>query len=259
MPALMLPANVSRAGDLVAMMAILAGLLVLIEYNTAYPSFVEFRDAPPLNRIRFFALFAMVFLITVMSRNSYHETNLSAAITAMGAVLGQALDFPYSPVRLVVLMLPETTPLPVLLLVRAAAGLAYVIGLASIAVFYLVVRFRGWPLGKGAFNVWINLPLFEPTIGGDVVHRLKRDGRVNIILGVLLPFIIPAAVKLAAQAGAELAITQPQTLIWSITLWAFLPATMVTRGIAMLRVADLIKEKRRRAYARAESHLIEAT
>ena len=27
----------------------------------------------------------------------------------------------------------------------------------------------------GSFNVWINLPTFDPTTGGDVVERLERD------------------------------------------------------------------------------------
>lgn len=33
---------------------------------------------------------------------------------------------------------------------------------------------------------------------------------------------------------------------------AFLPASMIMRGLALHRVADLIEEKRRRTYAEAE-------
>jgi hypothetical protein len=38
-----------------------------------------------------------------------------------------------------------------------------------------------------------------------------------------------------------------QTLVWTMTAWAFLPASLFMRGIAMGRVADLIAAKRRAA------------
>jgi ABC-type microcin C transport system permease subunit YejE len=47
------------------------------------------------------------------------------------------------------------------------------------------------PIATVPFNVWINLPTFDPNGGGDVVRRLVRDGRVNIILGFALPFVMP--------------------------------------------------------------------
>jgi hypothetical protein len=37
----------------------------------------------------------------------------------------------------------------------------------------------------------------------------------------------------------------PQTLIWTVAAWSFLPASLFMRGIAMHRVADMIREKRR--------------
>jgi hypothetical protein len=39
--------------------------------------------------------------------------------------------------------------------------------------------------------------------------------------------------------------TSSQTLIWTITAWAFLPASLFMRGIAMGRVADMIVERRK--------------
>jgi hypothetical protein len=48
-------------------------------------------------------------------------------------------------------------------------------------------------------------------------------------------------------------LTSPQMLVWVITAWAFVPASMIMRGLAMLRVADLIAQKRRAVYAHAET------
>jgi hypothetical protein len=33
-----------------------------------------------------------------------------------------------------------------------------------------------------------------------------------------------------------------------MSVWAFLPTSMIMRGIALHRVADLVEEKRRRTY-----------
>jgi hypothetical protein len=99
----------------------------------------------------------------------------------------------------------------------------------------------------------VNLPLFDPTAGSDVVERLHRDARINIALGFLLPFIVPAVVKLASDLIDPLTLQNPQTLIWTLAAWAFLPASIIMRGIAMGKIAGMIEEQRRRAYANAES------
>ena len=171
---------------------------------------------------------------------------------SLGSRLGEALDFAYSPVQLTVLMLPLDTPAASLELTRSAAGIAYGISALAILSFILAIRVGNWPVANGAFNVWVNLPLFDPTTGGDVVTRLQRDGRINIILGILLPFAIPATIKLMSGLVDISQLTTPQMLIWVITAWAFVPASMIMRGLAMLRVADLIAQKRRAVYAHAE-------
>lgn len=69
------------------------------------------------------------------------------------------------------------------------------------------------------------------------------------MLGFLLPFIIPVVVRLAADFFGPMAMTNPQTLIWTMAAWAFLPASLFMRGIAMSRVAHMIADQRRRTYA----------
>jgi hypothetical protein len=70
------------------------------------------------------------------------------------------------------------------------------------------------------------------------------------VLGILLPFIIPTMVKATSDIFGVVSFEQPQTMIWMITAWAFLPASMFVRGIALMRVADLIEAKRKRVHAR---------
>jgi hypothetical protein len=114
-------------------------------------------------------------------------------------------------------------------------------------------------VGQRTFNVWINLLTFDPTAGNDVVQRLQRDARLNIVLGFLLPFLTPAAVKAAGSLFGALSLENPQTLIWTVAAWAFLPASLFMRGIAMGRVAEMIAAKRRDTYAKAQENVVPAS
>lgn len=254
-PALLLPQVAADASQIVVLAALLAAVMTFVEYNSSAPSIVEFRDAAPFNRLRFVALFLTVFLLTAIMKGKTDPTLLTKTLTSIGTIIGNGIDFPYSPVRMIVLMLPSNATAATIENVRTAAGLAYLMSLIAMTAFLVLVRILGWPARHGAFNVWVNLPLFDPTAGGDVLHRLKRDARINIALGFLLPFIIPAVVKATADLIDPITLENPQTLIWTISAWAFLPASMIMRGIAMGRIAEMIEEKRKRAYANAEQNV----
>ena len=253
MPSMMLPGLPSDATEIVALLAILLGILTFAEYNTAFPSFIEFRDAPPLNRMRFLALLCMFTILTLVAKHRLEPSEMTGLVAGFAAWIGLVTDFPFSPVHLCLLMLPADALPQTVDAVRTAAGVCYVIAMITILWFLFVVRMLGWPTSTGAFNVWVNLPLFDPTTGGDVVYRLNSDARKNVVVGILLPFLIPAAVALAGELFEPVALTSPQTVIWAMTAWALLPATMVMRGIAMARIAELIEQKRRRVYATAEA------
>ncbi len=257
-PSLMLPGVSSDTTQIVALVALFAAALTFFEYASTYPGLVEFRDAPPFNRLRFLSLFVTVLILSTIVRGQTSPTTFTTLVEALGNRLGEVIDVPYSPVRLVVLMLPEGMSLKHLILVRTSAGIAYMISLLTLILFVITMRAIGWPNRMGSFNVWINLPTFDPTTGGDVVERLQRDARFNIALGFLLPFLIPAAVKLASLAFSPVTLESPQTLIWTMTAWAFLPASLFMRGIAMGRIAGMIAEKRKRNNAAAAADLVPA-
>ncbi len=244
-PALMLPGMGPDTKQIAALIALFGAALTFFEYASVYPGLVEFRDAPPFNRIRYVALLASVLLLSTLARSVTDPTTLGYLVEATGAAVARSIDFPYSPVRLLVLMLPEGSSDAHIAQVRSAAGLSYVISLVSLGYFVLILRTMGWPHSDGGFNVWINLPTFDPTAGGDVVSRLRRDARINVALGFLLPFLVPMAVKTASTVFTPVTLESPQTLIWTITAWAFLPASLFMRGIAMGRVAEMIEARRK--------------
>ena len=231
--------------QIVALVALFAGALTFFEYASVYPGLIEFRDAPPFNRIRFVSLMATVMLLSIVVLARTEPTTLTRFVEALGAAVGRSIDIPYSPVRLLVLMLPEDAAPEHVTLVRTAGGVAYLISLITLGYFVVILRTMGWPQRQGGFNVWVNLPTFDPTAGGDVVERLRRDARFNIALGFLLPFLIPAVIKAIAIGFAPVTLESPHTMIWTVTAWAFLPASLFMRGIAMGRIAGMIEDKRR--------------
>jgi len=252
-PALVLPNVTTDAVHIVVLFSLFAGGLVFIEYFSTYPSIVEFRYAPPFNRLRFIAIFLTVFALSIVTRGQYEPNALTGFLRTLGIIVGDAIDFPYSPVRLMVIMLPDNASPELVVAVRTASGIAYLVSLAALTVFFFYVRILGWPARNGAFNVWINLPLFDPTAGGDVLPRLQRDGRLNIALGFLMPFLIPAIVQMMSDLVDPIYLDDPMTLIWTISAWAFIPASLIMRGMAMGRVAEMINENRQRAYAAAQA------
>lgn len=255
MPSIALPSVPADTVQVVALIAIFAAVLVIFEYGSTYPGLIEFRDAPPFNRIRFGALFLTVAALTLISRHQTEPGTLGALLEIVGRMAADIIDFPYSPVRLVVLMLPEGSSLAVIEQVRVAAALAYLVSLLSLAVFFYAIRVRQWPVHSGAFNVWVNLPTFDPTSGGDVVARLARDARFNVALGFLMPFFVPAITKAAGSVFGSVNLSDPHTMIWIVAAWAFLPASLFMRGLAMGRIALLIEVKRRRAMQQVDPAL----
>ena len=244
-PSVILPGTTADVSQIVTLVALFGAGLTFFEYSSTYPGLVEFRDAPPFNRIRFGSLAITVVLLSFLVRGGIDPTAATDSVSRLGNTIGDVIDFPYSPVRLVVLMLPSDASVDHVMLVRNTAGLSYLISLITLLLFMVLQRARRWPLHHGSFNVWVNLPTFDPTAGGDVVDRLERDARFNIALGFLLPFLTPAVIKSATSLFGAVSLDSPQTLIWTVAAWAFLPASLFMRGIAMGRIAALITEKRK--------------
>ncbi|WP_243394387.1 hypothetical protein [Yoonia maritima] len=253
MPAVILPRETHESLQIVVLFAIFAAIFTLVEYSAASPTLVEFRDAPPFNRVRFSTLFATVLCLSMIFRGYVSPSAFTELFQKSGSSIGEAIDFPYSPVRLMVLMLPQDAVPEVVQRVRDAAGLSYLVSIFAILWFIIVLRLQHWPRREGPFNVWVNLPTFDAAAGGDVVDRLERDGRVNVILGFLLPFLVPALLKLCAVFGMPVQLDDMHMLIWTVTAWAFLPASILMRGVALSRVAQMIKQQRKVAYERAVS------
>lgn len=246
-PYILLPVADDGISDVIVFLALAAAAFVLLEYTAVAPSIMEFRDAPPFNRLRFFALFATILTLVLLRQAAQDGSTLSRLVAALAEHATGLLDFPFSPVRLAVLMVPAGSPPALIADVRVAAGTSYIMSIAMLGIFWLCIRFAAWPAREGGFNIWVNLPTFDPMAGGDIAARLRRDAQVNAILGFLLPFILPVAIRMVAAERELVSLADPHNLIWTMTAWAFLPAMLVMRGLALWRVSRMIEAQRARA------------
>lgn len=245
LPSVVLPGVTADAKQMAALVALFVGLMTFVEYNGAAPSLIEFRDAAPFNRFRFGLLFALVVLLSLCLRNAENAGALSGLVAAVAALLAQLWQAEFSPVGLSALLLDPAAPEAAKRMVQAVAALAYTVSLCGMLAGVALLHLVQWPWRGPAFNVWVNLPTFDPTAGHDVITRLRRDAVVNLSLGIFLPFLVPAGVRYLLGGFEAEALTSAQTLIWTVAAWAFLPASLFLRGVAMLRVARMVEQKRR--------------
>jgi len=246
-PSLVLPGVSSAAQDISLVFALVGAALTLFEYGSSHPGMVEFRFAPPFNRIRYISFFLTVLLLAVMFRHEIGGSNVTSVVSEIGLLIGRAMDFPFSPVRILTSLLSNGGTSDNYETIRSAAGISYVVSLLSLAIFAIFIRVLSWPLGRGSFNLWVNLPLFDPASSFDVEDRLTRDARVNVIFGFTLPFLLPLVAEVSSSYY-DFSGFSSQTLIWTVAVWAFLPASLFMRGIALGRIAHLIRQKRERLH-----------
>lgn len=251
-PSLLLPGTTAEGAQVTMLIALVLAVFVIFEYATTYPAMVEFRDAPPFNRVRALSLLMTLFCLSVVARNDGGSTMI-LVLNAIGLLVGRALDFAFSPVHLLLDHLPVSISAVAAQQVQIMAGLAVFMMLASTCVFALLLRLQHWPNRGNPFNVWINLPTFDPTTGGDVVERLIRDGRINIILGFVTPFLIPVIGVLAVNQMGVPMLGSDHALVWGLSLWMFLPLSLFMRGMAMIRIAEMIRLRRAQLIAAVSS------
>jgi hypothetical protein len=246
LPALAVPGIAAESAQILLLLALFAAATVFAEYSSTYPGIVEFRFAAPYNRTRFALLAVIVFLLAMVLRQQTLPGGIAGFVATIALACGDLLDFAFSPASLLVAALPDNLSAQHLAQVHQGAALAVMVSATAVVGFAVAVRLNAWPMGAAPFNVWINLPTFDPTAGNDVVDRLSRHARINVMLGIALPFLLPALVYASAVLIRPITLGSTVGFVWGIALWAFVPASLVMRGIAMGRVARLIRESRRR-------------
>ncbi|MEM1265881.1 MAG: hypothetical protein AAGI50_07690 [Pseudomonadota bacterium] len=243
-PALLLP-DVSNASlEITVLLGGVVAAFTLFEYASTHPGLIDFRFAPPYNRIRFLAFAMQIFSLVFLCRALEGEDAFSAGLIALSDQMVEVLTFPLSPVNVAAEMIAAgEDPTLVLLLARAAA-LSFFVTFCSLAFFALFLWLFRWPVGRRDFNLWTNLPTFEPGYGRDVERRLRRDGVINLLAGVAFLYALPVLLSRTSGWFDPSVFNNYQPLVWGVTIWAFVSGTLVIRGAAILKVGMLIRRSR---------------
>lgn len=249
-PSLVLVHVPSDATYFVLISCLLLAFIVFSEYNNTYPSILEFRDAPPFNRIRFLHGILSVYGVALIFQDIIFG-DASGAVTGFAEYLGWVLDFTGSPVDMLMMSVPYDLPDSVLRSMRAAGALTMTLCATSILAFYAYIKSTHWPISRGQFNIWVNLPLMDPARGDDLAKRMKRRAQVNIGLGVSFLFAVLVFFKGVGAILGPALYGDLVVLMWIIILWGAIPTTMVMRGIAMARLATEIAKKQTQGAAKS--------
>ena len=99
-PSLLIPWTGAETIQVVMLLGVFAALFTFSEYSSNYPALIEFRDAAPFNRIRVLVLFAMLFALSLVAVGDATGSTLALVLNAAGLIIGNALDFTGSPLRM---------------------------------------------------------------------------------------------------------------------------------------------------------------
>lgn len=245
-PAFLLPSVSTAAQEISLIVGGIAGAFTLFEYASSHPGLIDFRFAPPYNRIRFATFGVQIFVLIILCRSTSGADSFAPEVLALADQAVALVSVPLSPVRVAVEMIGEDGSELFKLLLQRAAAVSFVIAFASFLFFAVLLWFFRWPVGRDNFNLWINLPTFEPSSGRDVERRLYRDGVANVLIGLGLPFLIPVIASRSGGWFDPSVLKNYQPLIWGCAVWAFLPASLIIRGAALLKLGWLVKRARGR-------------
>ena len=187
-----------------------------------------------------------IFVLIILCRSTSGADSFAPEVLALADQAVALVSVPLSPVRVAVEMIGEDGSELFKLLLQRAAAVSFVIAFASFLFFAVLLWFFRWPVGRDNFNLWINLPTFEPSSGRDVERRLYRDGVANVLIGLGLPFLIPVIASRSGGWFDPSVLKNYQPLIWGCAVWAFLPASLIIRGAALLKLGWLVKRARGR-------------
>jgi hypothetical protein len=232
-PALLMPPPQADTAQILVLFALIAGGLTALEYGARHPGLVEFRHAPPYNRLRFVALAGVVLALPVVLL-------APGWVAAPGRALAGLAEFPGSPLRLFLgLFAPADRPA-----LAAAAGLGALWAAGMTAAFAAHARLGGWPAGRRLFNLWINLPSHDAAAGRDVARRLVRSARASAALAILWVPGWPLVLAMLDRLLAPLAAAEVHSQAWLLAAWIFVPASLAMRAVALGRVARLLRAAR---------------
>ncbi|GIX12801.1 MAG: hypothetical protein KatS3mg118_0760 [Paracoccaceae bacterium] len=244
LPAAMLPDTTRNALQASLIAGGLVAAFVLHEYAARQPLLIDFRFAPPYNRARAVTLAALLIALTLLVRAGADGGAAASALAARADRLAALMDGTPGPVAMAGRLAEGWGMAGIAPLMRRAVALALTIAAAAVLVFGLVLWVFRWPARRERFNLWANLPTFQPVEGRLAERRLRLQGGLYLLAGLTLPFWTAILAERAGGLVAPVILASFRTLVWTVAIWAFLAASFCLRGLAMIKIAWLVRRAR---------------
>ncbi|MBL4807055.1 MAG: hypothetical protein JKY31_07165 [Rhodobacteraceae bacterium] len=237
LPSFILPDVGKITRELALIIGGIVAAFTLFEYASKSPGFVDFRFAPPYNRFRIAIIASQVIALSLIFRASVQGI---PEILEWANKAVEYASFPFSPVELAIAKTGvDVTSVSAVLLTQIFSA-SFIIAAGLTVGLSLVLWIFGWPTERAEFNLWVNLPTFSPSSVAEAEKRMKRDAAINIMLGIALLYAVPYGFPYVIDALGAGILENQHSLVWVTALWAFLPALMVTRGIAITKVSRIL-------------------
>lgn len=236
LPAILLPQITQSVVEYTRIFATIMAIFVLYEYGFPSPTIIEFRFAAPYNRIKYLLLLALVVAPSLMvsaALNGQEFTGILAIIATKGLAL---LDFPYSPILIVANTFSETDTALGTVLAQAIA-LNLVLAFACALAFCGAVFSNLWRFGGEDFNMWLNMPTYKSYEKDSLQARLSNSAFASLLIACLIPLFGPTLADVAMVLFTFDGKMTPIVMVWSISIWTFLPAMFFMRAAALTKIS----------------------
>ena len=234
-PSLILKNVGSDSRQITAFVALILAAIILVDYGAASASLIPFRFIAPINRLAFGLISLLLLGLSLI---------VSGRFADLANLWGKVMNFPYSPVHAMTLVLQSAEGEDLL---RNAAGFAHSFVWIFIIGFGVYLRRCNFSKSETPFSLALNLPTFEASSDDEAIQKLSKEYRLNLILGFLLPFFIPVGLSFLTHNAGPLTLSSDYALVWGVALWALVPAGLIMRGLVLARIVRLLKSERRRA------------
>jgi len=213
-----------------------ASLFVLFEYGARTPTLIDFRFAPPVNRMRF-GMATGTLAAVLLFVASAGDGGALGGLHRAGLALGEAADGWASPAGMAGNILARPSALGPDPVIRGAAAVALLFAFGLTAIYSATLLFGRWPGNPSEFRPEVNLPTFEVGSVEDRPARLRRLGRQAVVMGLAMPIALLALAGIAGRLIDPDAFSRPLPLTWAAALWAAAPASQLLRGAALYALA----------------------
>lgn len=242
-PSFLLPDVTVGNQELSLIIAAVAAAFTIFEYASTHPGLIDFRFAPPYNRARYLSFGLTVLSLAFLCRAAQGLDSFSPDVLRLADRARALTDVAFSPVQVAVRSAAAGAEAELRLLVERVAAVAFVLGFGLLGLFGAMLWLLRWPVARRDFNLWLNLPTFPPGLADDTERRLFRDSLANIAAALVFVYaapIVAAAAGIFDDGGAR----NLQVLLWTAAIWSFASGSLLIRGIAILKVAMLVRRTR---------------